>query len=276
MHRRQFLPLAGLLLPGSAALAAPRREAAPAPKPLPVLPSLDADGRPSLTPEKRALVEKVRTSWRAADGRSAEEIVAALGGMVRGFRALGFRAETGWPDHTGTVGFLGAPVLVTLVLSHDKEVGWHLQPDGRFQIGPDVFQLGALAYAVNWLQEEEDQGGPAGRARLRDPRSLDFLEIAPGRRLGALLADGGYGIRDLSVRAVSLPRPGFTTGGFTTGFTLRAPAGSAVQGLLRPVFTRRAADLDTPPQALAWEPGNDDARQLALRPPGEWRFTPSG
>ena len=82
MNRRQFLPLAGLLLPGSAALAAPRREAAPAPKPLPVLPSLDADGKSSLTPEKRALVEKVRTSWRAADGRSAEEVVASLGGMV--------------------------------------------------------------------------------------------------------------------------------------------------------------------------------------------------
>lgn len=275
MNRRQFLPLAGLLLPGSAALAAPRRDTVPAPKPLPVLPSLDADGKSSLTPEKRALVEKVRASWRAADGRSAEEVVAAVGGMVRGFRALGFRAETGWPDHTGTVGFLGAPVLVTLVLSHDKEVGWHLQSDGRFQIGPDVFQLGALAYAVNWLQEEEDRGGPAGRARLRDPRSLDFLEptsgTSQGRRLGTLLAEGGYGIRDLSVRAVSLPRPGFTA-----GFTLRPPAGSAAQGALRPVFIRRAADLETQPRALAWEPGNDDARQLAQRPPGEWRFTAPG
>jgi hypothetical protein len=270
MNRRQLLPLASLLLPGSAALAAPRREAAAPPKPLPVLPSLDADGKSSLTPEKRALVERVRTSWRAADGLGAEEVVAAVGGMVRGFRALGFRAETGWPDHTGTVGFLGAPMLVTLVLSHDREVGWHLQPDGRFQVGPDVFQLGALAYAVNWLQEE-DRGGPAGRARLRDPRSLDFLEAAPGspqgRRLGSLLAEGGYAIRDLAVRAVSLPRPGFTA-----GFTLRPPAGSGAQGVLRPVFTRRAADLETQPQALAWEPGNDDARQLAQRPPGEWRF----
>ncbi|MHB0707057.1 hypothetical protein ACX4MT_13400 [Roseomonas mucosa] len=273
MNRRQLLPFAGLLLPG-AATAAPRREAA-APKPLPVLPSLDADGKASLTPEKRALVEKVRASWRAADGRSVEQVVAAVGGMVRGFRALGFRAETGWPDHTATVGFLGAPVLVTLVLSHDKDVGWHLQPDGRFQIGPDVFQLGALAYAVNWLQEEEDRGGPAGRARLRDPRSLDFLEPASGtsqrRRLGPLLAEGGYGIRDLAVRAVSLPRPGFTA-----GFTLRPPAGAAAQGVMRPVFTRRAADLETQPQTLSWEPGNDDARQLAQRPPGEWRFAAPG
>lgn len=146
--------------------------------------------------EEKALIAKVKTTWRAQDGESAEQIIAQVA-KVAHFIHRGW--EVGQTSD-------GAKSVILSWAKHptDKEgdeytIGWNVNADGSLTLGPPYakpMELGWQAFALSLIQTEVDDGDKNTNQRfLHDPSNLDFVETPQGR-LGDLLKRGRCSLAD--------------------------------------------------------------------------------
>jgi hypothetical protein len=156
--------------------------------------------------DDNALIAKVKTTWRAQDGDTAEHIVAKASKVTH-------FVPKGWD--VGQKTEKGEPVLLSWAKhSTDKPddeytIFWEVASDGSMTLGPPyakTMELGGQAFALSLIASEvseEEEKNPNLRF-LHDLSNFNFVTTAQGK-LGDLLKRGRCAITNDPVDVTYLP-----------------------------------------------------------------------
>jgi hypothetical protein len=222
--------------------------------------------------EMNALVTKVRTTWRAQDGETADEIIAKTA-KVAHFIARGWDVAQTMDGHSKSV------VFSWVKHPEDKEgeeytFGWDIKNDGSLTVGPNyakTMELGWQAFALSIIQSEKTDGDlDVNNTFLHDLSNLNFVNTAQGK-LGDLLKIGRCSLGDpVGVDYLdSWGRANSTKGDFwrlqiSVDCELSGPRYFTRDGLI--LFLKQGADL--------WRPYSFFAHRLVTYPVGSWFKVP--
>lgn len=207
----------------------------------------------------------MKTTWRAKDGETAEEILAKVAKVAR------FIPRGGWTAYRSPDGTKGvAAGFVRRRTDKDDEtfsIYWAINADGSISSGPMGFKavdLGWQAFALLLIQDEVDDELKGANVKfLFDPRNLNFMRTDAGPlgdlfvknrcTPGTALHAGGY----LDKGGADRRQPGdFWT--FDTTVTCKStlPRYCSQEGPI--VFRRTGREL--------WQPAASCANLLVGRP----------
>ncbi|WP_439371757.1 nodulate formation efficiency C protein [Bradyrhizobium sp. DASA03120] len=213
------------------------------------------------------LIDKVRSTWRAQDGETAEEIFAKVATVAhfipRGWE-VGRKTDTGepvvfsWAKHRSGK------------TKDEYTVAWEVAPDGTMKLlAPHAkpMELGWQAFALSLVADEvaNDERG-VNRRFLHDPANLNFVTTAQGK-LGDLLRRGRCRIDD-PVEVYNSPKVDEqqTTAGdlwhveLSVDCNIPGPSYSTRDGVI--IFEKR--------EGQDWEPQSFFAKLIATSAPGSW------
>jgi hypothetical protein len=217
--------------------------------------------------EAKALIAKVKATWRAQEGETADAITAKVAKIAH-FIPRGWDiAQSG--DGSKSV------VLSWARHRADKEgdeytITWDINPDGALTLGPPYakpMDLGWQAFAISLIQSEiddEDQG--ANRRFLHDVTNFNFVETAQGK-LGDLLRRGKCGVGD-PVGLDYLDKWGSDHPEQGDFWRLQLSVNCDVAG--PQYFTRDGVILFLKRGKEAWQPQSFFAHRIATYAPGSW------
>jgi hypothetical protein len=218
--------------------------------------------------EAKALVARIKTTWRAQDGETADEITAKAAQVAYFFPRT-------W-DVVQTADGGGKSVVLSWARqSKDKEgdefeISWDINPDGSLTLGPSyakTMELGWQAFALSLIQSEvtDDYKDPNKRF-LHDLSNLNFVDTRQGR-LGDLLAKGGCSLRDpVFVQYTgTLGRDTPKKGDF---WHIQLSVDCKTVGPR--YFTHDGVILFMKPGPGAWRPFSFFSHRIATYPPGSW------
>lgn len=216
--------------------------------------------------DEKALIDRVKTTWRARSGETAEQIFNRAS-KVAHFVPRGWevgKAESGdvvtfsWAKHSGDK------------TGDEYTITWEVVADGTLKLGPPYakpMELGWQAFALSLIADEvnEDEEKPNLRF-LRDISNFNFVTTPQGR-LGDLLKRGRCAITNDPVHVMYVPP------------TDKVPeTGDLVAVHLQvdcdipgpEYFTKGGAILFDKPSKEGWRPTSIFARRIAHQPPGSW------
>jgi hypothetical protein len=218
--------------------------------------------------ETNAMIAKVKTTWRAQDGETAEQIIAAVAKVAH-------FVPRGWDVAQIADGSRNVVVFSWAKHPRDREddqytIGWEINSDGGVTLAADyakVMELGWQAFALSIIQSEidDDDSAPgANRQFLHDLLNFNFVQTAQGK-LGDLLQNGRCKLGD-PVGVDYMPKlsndnPGdFFEVQLSVDCNIPGPRYFTHEGLI--MFRKRGTG--------SWEPFSFLAHRIAAYPPGSW------
>ncbi|MHC2432749.1 hypothetical protein [Bradyrhizobium sp. USDA 4451] len=146
--------------------------------------------------DDQAVIEKVKSTWRAQNGETAEQIIAKVSKVAhfvpRGWEAgqktdAGNSAIFSWAKHRADKS------------GDEYSFYWELAPSGAITMGPPYakpMELGWQAFALSLIADEVSNDEKGVNLRfLHDPANFNFVTTAQGK-LGDLLKHGRCAIVD--------------------------------------------------------------------------------
>jgi hypothetical protein len=234
--------------------------------------SLRADAAPSPAAvqhlsddEEKQLIAKVKSSWRAQAGETAEQIIAKVAKVAH---FVPRRWDVGY-------GVDGSKSVVFSWARHraDKDdeeytISWDVRSDGALAIGPPYakpMELGWQAFALSLIQSEiDDEDKGANRRFLHDLSNFNFVETAQGK-LGDLLRRGRCSLGD-PVGLDYVPKLSAEKDG--DFFRLQLSVNCDIPGPR--YFTHDGVILFVKRGAEAWQPQSFFAYRIANYSPSSW------
>jgi len=215
--------------------------------------------------EEKQLIAKVKSTWRAQTGETAEQITAKVAKVAH-------FVPRQWDVAYGGDGSKSV-VLSWARHRTDKEgeeytISWDINSDGSLSLGPPYakpMELGWQAFALSLIQSEiDDEDKGANRRFLHDLSNLNFMETPQGK-LGDLLRRGKCSLGDPVGVDYSPKLSPDRDGDF---FRLQLSVNCDIAGPR--YFTRDGVVLFAKRGTAAWEPQSFLAHRIAANPPGSW------
>jgi hypothetical protein len=217
--------------------------------------------------DDKALIDRVKTRWRAQDGETVEKI------FTRVSRVAHF-VPRGW--EVGRTNSGAESVIFSWAKRHtdkaDDEytIGWALASDGKMMLGPPYakpMELGWQAFALSLIGSEVTDEEKGVNVRfLHDPANFNFVTTGQGK-LGDLLQRGHCTIGDpVGVNYVPKLDEKETTRGDL--WLVQLSVNCDIPGPR--YFTRDGVITFEKPEGKDWEPRSFFAKRLASYPPGTW------
>ncbi len=217
--------------------------------------------------DDNALIDKIKTTWRAQDGETAEQIFANVS-MVAHF------VPRGW--EVGQKTDSGVPVLFSWAKLRDDKaddeytIGWDVASDGKMTLGPPYakpMELGWQAFALSLIASEvNDEEKGVNLRFLHHPGNFNFVTTAQGK-LGDLLKRGRCTIGD-RVGVDYLPK--LDEKQTAKGDLWRVQLSVNCDSPGPRYFTRDGVIIFEKPEGQDWEPQSFFAKRIASYPPGAW------
>jgi hypothetical protein len=215
--------------------------------------------------EEKELITKVKATWRAQTGETAEQITAKVAKVAH-------FVPRQWDVAYGGDGSKSV-VLSWARHRKDKEgeeytISWDVNDDGTLALGPPyskTMELGWQAFALYLIESEIDDDEPGANSRfLHDLSNLNFVQTAQGK-LGDLLRRGKCSLGDpVGMDYVPKLNPD-KDGDF---FRLQLSVNCDIPGPR--YFTRDGVILFAKRGAEVWQPQSFFAHGIASNPPGSW------
>ena len=238
--------------------AAPPAPAAAAEPSMPVVQHLSDD-------EEKELIAKVKSTWRAQTGETAEQITAKVAKVAH-------FVPRQWDVAYGGDGSKSV-VLSWAKHRSDKEgdeytIGWEIKPDGSTSLDTPYarpMELGWQAFALSLIQGEVDEDMPEPNRRfLHDLANFNFVDTPQGK-LGDLLKKGRCKLGDPVgvdyVQKLSPDKDGdFFRLQLSVDCNIPGPRYFTSDGII--LFQKRGTE--------AWQPFSFFAHRIARYPPGSW------
>jgi hypothetical protein len=216
---------------------------------------------------EEALISKVKSTWRAQDGESAEEIIAKASKVAR-FIPRGW--EVGQKTEAGT------PVIFSWArhrrdkTDDEYTIIWEVGDNGSMTLSlpyAKTMELGWQAFALSLIASEVDDGEKNVNSRfLHDVSNFNFVTTAQGK-LGDLLRQGRCEIGNpVGVDFVprlddkQLDKGNFWHVQLSVTCNIPGPKYFTHDGVI--LFFKRGE--------AAWEPQSFFARRISTYPPGHW------
>lgn len=213
-----------------------------------------------------ALIDKVRSTWRAQDGETAEQIfakVSMVAHFVPGGWELGPKTDTGelviysWAKRGSDEG------------KDEYTVTWEVAPDGTVKlVAPYAkpMELGWQAFALSLVSDEVTNKERGVKRRfLRDPASFNFVTTPQGK-LGDLLRRGRCYIGE-PVGMRYLPKVDEQQTAKGALWRVELPVDCNTPG---PSVTRGGVIIYEKREEQDWEPQSSFATLIAAYPPESW------
>jgi len=217
--------------------------------------------------DDRALIEKVKTTWRAEDGETADQIIAKAAKIAH------FVPRNWEVDKTGS----GQEVVTFSWARHsDDKAGdeytiyWETGTDGAMTLDPPSakpMELGWQPFALSLIDSEvtDEENNPNVRF-LHDLANFNFVVTAKGK-LGDLLKLGGCAITDDPVSVSYAPKMDDKpeNGDY---WHVQLQVNCDIPG--PKYFTRGGVVLFDKRVKEHWRPASFFARRIAANDPGHW------
>ncbi|OPY98951.1 nodulate formation efficiency C protein [Bradyrhizobium sacchari] len=221
----------------------------------------------SVHADDNALINKVKSTWRAQDGETAEQIIAKVAKVAH-------FVPRGW--EVGQKTDMSEPVFLSWAkhrgdkADDEYTITWEVAPDGTMKVESPYakpMELGWQAFALSLIASEVDDGEKdVNRRFLHNPANFNFVTTAQGK-LGDLLRRGRCTIGD-PVGVEYLPKVDEkqTTKGelwrvqVSVNCDIPGPRYFTCDGII--VFEK--------PEGRDWEPQSFFANRIATNAPGSW------
>lgn len=219
------------------------------------------------TAEEADLIAKVKASWHAQTGETADQVIAFAAKTTHFVP----REWSGWAFADGTKGAaIGWAKRRKDPADETLTIQWTLHPDGTASLDNAYtrpMDLGSTAFALSLIQSEVNDGIRSANVRfLRDLHNLNFLSTPQGK-LGDLLSAGHCVLRagdpvgiDYGPLSRSTDRKGFRVQ-LSVDCRTAGPTYFTKDGVI--LFERDDGQT-------AWKPWSFFAVRLAKYPPGHW------
>jgi hypothetical protein len=217
--------------------------------------------------DDKALIAKVKTTWRAQDGETAEQIIGNAS-KVAHFIPRGW--EVGKTDSGEVVTFSWAKH------SGDKTgdeytITWEVAADGTITLGPPYakpMELGWQPFALSLIASEvTDEDKEPNLRFLHDLANFNFVTTAQGK-LGDLLSRGRCTIADDPVGVDYVPTLDDKHPENGDFWHVQMQVNCDIPGPR--YFTREGAIVFTKRGKADWQPESFFARRIATYAPGSW------
>jgi hypothetical protein len=140
--------------------------------------------------DDEALIAKVKTTWRAQDGETAEDIVTKAAKVAQ-FVPRKWEIVRNQDGNPGVL--LSWAKHRTDKEGDEYSISWDVANDGTMTLGPryaKTMELGWQAFALTLIQSEiDDEDTAANRPFLHDLSNINFVQTPQGK-LGDLLRQG--------------------------------------------------------------------------------------
>jgi hypothetical protein len=213
--------------------------------------------------DDEALIAKVKTTWRAQDGETVEQILNKVAQVAH---FIPRKWEVGQKNDAGEPVFLSWARHRTDKEDNERSITWHVAPDGSVTAPNDrEMELGWQAYALSLIQSEiDDEEQGANRSFLHEVSNLNFVQTPQGR-LGDLLKRGRCKLGD-PVGVDYVPKvQGIEQGDF---FRLQLSVDCSIPGPT--YFTHDGIIIFVKHGTEPWQPQSFFAHRIAANPPGSW------
>jgi hypothetical protein len=154
--------------------------------------------------DDKALIEKVKTTWRAQDGETADQIIGKAA-KVAHFISRGWEVDKAGGQEVVTFSWVKHSDDKT---DDEYTINWEVAADGTMTLGPPYakpMELGWQPFALSLIASDvsEEEKDPNLRF-LHDLSNFNFVTTAQGK-LGDLLKRGRCTITDDPVNVIYLP-----------------------------------------------------------------------
>lgn len=213
--------------------------------------------------DDNALIAKVKTTWQAQNGETAEKI---LNKVVQVAHFIPRKWEVGQKNEAGEPIILSWARHRTDKEDDERSIIWHVAPNGTVTAPNDrEMELGWQAYALSLIQSEiDDEEQGANRSFLHDVSNLNFVQTPQGK-LGDLLKRGRCKLGD-PVGVDYVPKvQGIEQGDF---LRLQLSVDCDIPG--PSYFTRDGVVIFAKRGMGPWQPQSFFAHRIATNPPGSW------
>ena len=212
--------------------------------------------------DDESLIAKVKTTWRAQDGETAEQIITKVAKVAH---FIPREWEVGQKNESGTPVFFSWARHRTDTEDNEYSISWSVGADGTMTIGPlyaKPMELGWQAFALSLIQGEIDDGDQGANYRfLHDVSNLSFVQTSQGK-LGDLLKRGRCTLGDpVGVDYVDSNQQG-------DFFRLQLSVDCDIPG--PKYFTHDGVIIFVKNGAEPWHPQSSFAHRIATNPPGSW------
>lgn len=221
----------------------------------------------SVHADDNALINKVKSTWRAQNGDTAEQIVAKASNVAH-FVPRGW--EVGQKTDTGE------PVLFSWVKRRGDKAGdehtitWEVAANGAITVEPAYakpMELGWQAFALSLIASEvTDEEKGVNLRFLHDPANFNFVSTGQGK-LGDLLRRGRCTIGD-PVGVDYLPRVDEKQTAKGDLWRVQLSVNCNIAGPR--YFTHDGVVIFEKREGQEWEPQSFFAKRIATNAPGSW------
>ncbi|WP_035688013.1 hypothetical protein [Bradyrhizobium sp. Cp5.3] len=217
--------------------------------------------------ENNALIDKVKSTWRAQDGETAEQIFTKVS-KVAHFIPRGW--EVGQKTDSGEPVIFSWAKHRTDKTNEEYTVTWEMAPDGTMKIVVPYakpMELGWQAFAVSLIADEvtSDESG-VNRRFLYNPANFNFVTTAQGK-LGDLLRRGRCTIGE-PVGVHYSPKVDEQQTSEGDLWRVQLSVDCNVPG--PSYFTRDGVVIFEKREGQDWEPQSFFAKVIATYVPGSW------
>ncbi|UWU80737.1 nodulate formation efficiency C protein [Bradyrhizobium huanghuaihaiense] len=221
----------------------------------------------SANADEAATIARVKSTWRAQNGETAEEIFGKVAKVAHFF-------PRGW--EVGQKTDSGEPVFFSWAKNRNDKtddeytIAWEVTPDGAIKVGPPYakpMELGWQAFALSLIASEVTDGEKGVKLRfLHDPANFNFVRTAQGK-LGDLLRRGHCTIGD-PVGVDYLPKVDEKQTAKGDLWRVEMSVNCDIPGPR--YFTRDGIIIFEKPEGRDWEPQSFFAKRIATYAPGSW------
>jgi hypothetical protein len=215
--------------------------------------------------EDGVLIEQVKTTWRAQDGTTIDDIVSRAAEVAH-FVPTGW--DTGKTHNSEDFVTLSWARSQSDMRDDEHEITWDISASGVMSLGParaKTVELGWRPFALSLIaREAADEYPQPNLAFLRDVSNYGFVVTAQGG-LGELLREGRCKIgTPVSLDYVVLPEKMSKD----DLWRLQLLVDCDIPG--PSYFTHSGIIIFTKMNHGAWQPASFFARRIAKYPPGHW------
>ncbi|MGY8635811.1 nodulate formation efficiency C protein [Bradyrhizobium sp. 14AA] len=217
--------------------------------------------------DDKALIEKVKSTWRAQNGETAEQIFAKAS-KVAHFVPKAW--EVGQKTDAGESVFFSWAKHKADKSEDEFTITWEVAPDGTVKLDTPYakpMELGWQAFALSLLADEASNDERSVKRRfLHDPANFNFVTTAQGK-LGDVLRRGRCTIGD-PVGVEYLPKVDEKQTAKGDLWRVQLSVDCNIPGPR--YFTRDGIIVFEKPEGRDWEPQSFFAKRIATYAPGSW------
>lgn len=222
----------------------------------------------AVSADDKALIEKVKTTWRAQDGETADQIIAKASKVAH------FVPRDWEVDKSGS----GQEVVTFSWARHSNDkagdeytIFWEMATDGTITLDPPYakpMELGWQPFALSLIDSEvtDEEKNPNVRF-LHDLSNFNFVVTAKGK-LGDLLRLGRCTITDDPVSVSYVPKVDDKQPGNGDYWHVQLQVNCDISG--PKYFTRGGVVLFDKRVNEDWRPASFFARRIVTNAPGHW------